>query len=131
MAGELRVGDRESRAGVRAEPETVFGRNNPCFTPSREGLECELLGSEGIAVQHACFVCVHLLEYAAQCGGERRPGLGPRRIERDSQEVREVLVLQLSITRVAFRCLHEEAGSPPRLPRLGFDQHAMRPPRVH
>ena len=107
-------------------PETVFTwavvRRRRVERHTREGLECELLRFEGIAVQHARLVCVHLLEDAAQCGGERRPGLGPRRIERDPQEVREVLVLQLSIARVAFRRLHEDPVGPPRLSRLGFDQ---------
>ena len=66
----------------------------------------EACWTKSIAVQHARFVRLHFLEDAAQCGGERRPGLGPRRVERDPQEVREVLVLQPSIARVAFRCLH-------------------------
>src|SRR5262249_48678279 len=91
-----------------------------------EGLKRELLSFEGIAVQHTCFVRAHLLEDATQCGGERRPGLGPRRIERDPQEAREVLVLQPAIARVAFRCLHKEPVGPPRLPRLGLDQRTQR-----
>src|SRR5262249_40894375 len=76
--------------------------------------------------QPTWLVGVHLVDDATQCGGARRSGLGPRRIERNAKEAREVLVLQPAIARVAFRCLHEEPAGPPRLSRLGFDQRTQR-----
>ena len=92
-----RTGWPEQASDLPASPEPVPAFSEQCpkqsspdlrplgsvRAPSREGLECELLRFERIAVQYTCFECLNFLEDATQCGGEGRSRLGSQRIERD------------------------------------------------